>query len=90
MNVLSDEGQVTRPSMFVTEYDLPTDHRRKRFYRSIKRYLKENSLEQVGWSTGSVVFSHNEDFVWFVYREARKVGGVSHVYRAERLDEEAG
>ena len=89
MKGLSYEGQVTRLSIFITEYDLPTDYRRKRFYRSIKRYLKENGMERVGWSTGSVVFTRDEDFAWYVYREAKKVGGTSHVYRAERLDEEA-
>ncbi|MBA7613299.1 hypothetical protein ES703_20545 [subsurface metagenome] len=90
---ISDEGQVSLLSQlfkpkFIAEYDLPSDHRRKRFYRSIKKYLKEKGLKQVGWSTGSVVFTIDEDFAWYVYHEARNVGGTSHVYRAERLDEE--
>ena len=83
-------GQVSRPITFVCEYDIPSkpNYVRKRFYRRVRRYLRENGLEQVGWSTGSVVFTQDEDFAWYVYREAKKVGGTSHVYRAERLDGE--
>ena len=74
--------------MYVIEYDLPADFRRKRFYRAITKYLRENELEETEWSTGSVVWTDNEDFAWEVYRQARRVGGVAHVYEARRLDDE--
>jgi len=76
---------------YVVEYDLPSlpgDSRRKRFYRAIKRYLRDNDMEETGWSTHSVVFTDSKDFAWTVYREARKVAGVAHVYEARRLDHE--
>lgn len=76
-------GQV---DTYITEYDLPADNRRKRFYRAIRRYLRERGIKEYEWSTGSVVFTTSEAFAWEVYNQARKVGGVSHVYRAERLD----
>jgi len=72
--------------MYVVEYDLPADNLRKRFYRDIRRYLRDRGIDEVGWSTGSVVFTKSENFAWYVYHSARAVGGVSHVYRAERLD----
>lgn len=68
------------------DYDLPADFRRKRFYRAIKNYLADHGMEETGWSTGSVVWTDDEDFAWFVYGEARKVGGEAHVWKAERLD----
>ena len=72
--------------MYVAEYDLPADNRRKRFYRAIKRYLEDSGHPSTGWSTQSVVFTESEAFAWKIYREARKVGGVAHVYEARRLD----
>ena len=73
---------------YIVEYDLPTDSRRRRFYRAIKRYLRENYMEETGWSTQSVVFTDSEKFAWTVYREARKAAGVAHIYEARRLDTE--
>lgn len=72
--------------VYVVDYDLPTDSRRRRFYRAIKRYLRLHYAEETGWSTMSVVVTKSEDFAWTVYREARKVGGTAHVYEARRLD----
>ena len=45
-------------------------------------------MEETGWSTQSVVFTESKDFAWEVYRQARKVAGVAHVYEARRLDTE--
>jgi len=73
---------------YIVEYDLPADNRRKRFYRAIGRYLASQGIEGTGWSTQSVVFTDDEKFAWEVYRQARKAGGVSHVYEARRLDHE--
>jgi len=73
---------------YVVEYDLPADNRRKRFYRAIRRYLEAQGIEGTGWSTQSVVFTESKDFAWEVYRQARKVAGVAHVYEARRLDTE--
>jgi hypothetical protein len=83
-----DVGQVSRLGRLVVEYDLPSDFRRKRFYRAIARYLSLHQLEETEWSTGSVVWTDNEDFAWEVYRQARAVGGTAHVYEASRLDDE--
>jgi len=73
---------------YIVEYDLPADNRRKRFYRAIKKYLELHGIKGTGFSTQSVVFTESENFAWHVYREARRVGGVSHVYEARRLDTE--
>lgn len=81
-------GQVSRFEVWVVDYDLPADFRRKRFYRAISRYLGSHGLSGTGWSTGSVVWTYNEAFAWEVYNQARKVGGVAHVWKAERLDTE--
>lgn len=80
--------QVSLLASYVVEYDLPADHRRKRFYRAINRYLREYALDKMEWSTGSVVFTDDERFAWFVHREALKTGGTSHIYEARRLDDE--
>ena len=77
---------MSRSSMYVVDYDLPADFRRKRFYRAVGRYLRENELEDTGWSTGSVVFTESEAFARFVYRQALKVGGRANVYRADLLE----
>ena len=81
---------VSRLGTYVVDYDLPADYRRKRFYRAIARYLSLNKMAETEWSTGSVVWTDNEEFAWEVYRQARAVGGVAHVYEARRLDEDDG
>jgi len=81
-------GQVGQISTYIVDYDLPADNRRKRFYRAISRYLTLHGLEGTGWSSQSVVFTESENFAWEVYRQARKVGGIAHVYEARRLDDE--
>ena len=81
-------GQVSRPGMFIVDYDIPSDYRRQRFYRAIRRYLREHKLPDTEWSTWSVTFTENEDFAWYIHRQALKVGGTSHVYEARRLDDE--
>lgn len=82
--------QVSRLGTYVVDYDLPADYRRKRFYRAIAKYLRENELAETEWSTGSVVWTDSEDFAWEVHRQARAVGGTSHVYEAVRIDESEG
>ena len=86
MSIEYSTGHVGHMDIYITEYDLPRDNRRKRFYRAMRRYLEEHGIEGKGWSTMSVVITKSEKFAWFVYREARKVGGVAHVYEARRLD----
>ncbi len=71
---------------YVAEYDLPAYHRRKRFYRAIAKYLTERGVKDTEWSTGSVVFTKSLAFAWYVYDQARAVGGVANVYEARRLD----
>lgn len=73
---------------YIVEYDLPNDFRRKRFYRAIRRYLRLHNVDDTEWSTQSVVFTEDEDFAWYVHRQALKIGGTSHVYEARRLDDE--
>lgn len=81
-------GQVSRLDTYVVDYDLPADSRRKRFYRAVRRYLSDFGLEETGWSTQSVVITESENFAWYVYKQARKVGGTAHVYEARRLNHE--
>lgn len=75
-------------AVYIVDYDLPRGSHRKRFYRAIDRYLRFNDSGEAGLSTMSVVVTKSSEFAWFVYREARKVGGVSHIYEAWRLDRE--
>jgi len=83
-----DEASHVRPkATYVVDYDLPRGNRRRRFYRAVARYRREHLLEETDWSTWSVVFTEDLDFAWLVYREALKVGGVAHVWRAERIEE---
>ena len=78
-------GQVSRFEKWLVDYDLPADFRRKRFYRAIKRYLASHGLAEVGWSTGSVVWTDSEAFAREVYMQALKVGGVAHIWKAELI-----
>lgn len=73
-------------SQYLVHYDLPADSRRKRFYRRVKRYLKMRWLDPMKWSTGSVVVTPDRDFAMFVWKAARAVGGVAHVYEATCID----
>jgi len=73
---------------YIVDYDLPTDSRRKRFYRRIRRYLRERWLDPTEWSTMSVVTTEDRDFAMFVWRAARAVGGIAHVYEARCIDPE--
>lgn len=83
-------GNGTRETFasYIVDYDLPRGSRRKRFYRAIERYLRDNDSGEAGLSTMSVVVTKSSEFAWFVYHEARKVGGTSHIYEAWRLDTE--
>ena len=72
--------------VFIVEYDLPADNRRKRFYRRIRRYFTLRYQDPEGWSTGSVVVTESRDFAWYVWREARNVGGTAHIYEGHQLD----
>ena len=78
--------QVYHVVKYLVEYDLPADSRRLRFYRRINRYREDRGLDPTGWSTQSVVITESEAFAWELYRQARAVGGVAHVYEAKRLD----
>ena len=81
-----DTGHVSRPTTYVVAYDLPADHRRKRFYRAVRKYLATQGDEETGWSTYSVVFTRDREFAWFIYHQALKVGGRANVYEARKLD----
>ena len=81
-------GHVGHLNTFITEYDLPSDNRRKRFYRRIRRYLRERWMDPMKWSTGSVVVTEDRDFAMFVWKAARAVGGVAHIYEARCIDPE--
>ena len=54
-------GYVGQP-VFIVEYDLPSDSRRKKFYRAVRRYLEGHVLNGSGWSTTSVVITRDESF----------------------------
>ena len=90
MKVGSDRESGTRETfaVYIVDYDLPRGSRRKRFYRAIDRYLRLNDSGEAGLSTMSVVVTRSSEFAWFVWREARKVGGTSHIYEAWQLDKE--
>jgi len=79
---------VSQVRRFIVEYDLPTDSRRRRFYRALHKYREERGLEDKSWSTQSVVNTVDVKFAWEVHRQALKVGGTSHIYEARQLDRE--
>jgi len=79
---------VSLVKLFIVEYDLPADARRKRFYRRIDRYFRLRYKDPEGWSTASTVVTESRDFAWYVWREARNVGGVAHIYEGHQLDTE--
>ena len=70
---------------YVVDYDLPVGSMRQRFYRAVKRYLRDNMQKDTGWSTGSVVFTQDLDFAYLVHREALEVDGKAHIWRATRV-----
>ncbi len=74
--------------LYLVDYDLPRGNERRRFYRAIQRYLREHLMEETDWSTKSVVYTEDVKFAFFVQREAVKVGGVAHVWKAKRVYEE--
>ena len=84
---IPDPGQVGRPRTYITEYDLPSGNIRKRFYRAVKRRLILYDMPEVGWSTGSVVKTEDRSFAFFIWREARLVGGKANVYEAVLISE---
>lgn len=77
---------MSHPKVYIVDYDLPADSRRKRFYRRIQRYFRLNYMDPTGWSTASVVVTESRDFAWYVWREARSVGGEAHIYEGVQLD----
>jgi len=79
---------VSQVKVYIVEYDLPADARRKRFYRRIRRYFRRHYMDPEGWSTASTVVTENRDFAWYVWREARAVGGEAHIYEGHQLDTE--
>jgi len=87
----SDRRNGTRETfaVYIVDYDLPRDSRRKRFYRAIERYLRFNDSGEAGRSTMSVVVTKSSEFAWFVHAQALKVGGVAHIYEAWQLDKDA-
>lgn len=72
------------------DYDLPADHRRKRFYRRVHKYRKERYLEHTGFSSQSVVFTADREFAEFIYAQARRVGGTSSMWRATPIKGQVG
>jgi len=80
-------GQV---EVYIVDYDLPADHRRKRFYRAVQRWLREHNTPDTGWSTQSVLITRNGDFAEFVYSEACRVGGKVRMWRATPVKGQVG
>jgi len=75
----------TRVTVWIVDYDLPADNRRRRFYRAIADWMAEHVGTHVTkWSTWSVVITDNPEFADFVYQEAKKIGRA-HMYKAEQL-----
>jgi len=70
---------------YIVDYDLPDDNRRRRFYRAIPRYLRDNYLEDAGKSSQSVMITKNEKFARFIHQEALAVGGTATVWRATKI-----
>lgn len=79
---------MSQGEVYIVDYDLPSDYRRKRFYRRIRRWWWNRGQDPPKMSTASVVITRDETLAWFVYRAARAVGGEAHVYRATQLDTE--
>jgi len=83
---MPEAGQVGHKRTYVVDYDLPADSRRKKFYRSVSKFLRDHYAQDTGWSTYSVVFTPDPEFAYFVYHAALRVGGRANIYEARRLD----
>jgi len=77
----------SRVKTYLVEYDLPSDGRRKRFYRALKRRRILYDMPETGWSTGSVVKTQDRSYAFFIWREALAVGGKANVYDVTLISE---
>jgi len=71
--------------IYIVDYDLPMDNRRRRFYRAVQAYLVEHDSEHLrDWSTQSVVITDDREFADFVYAQASQLG-QAHMYKATQV-----
>ena len=83
---VASEGEL----YYVVDYDLPAYSTvRSRFYRAIRRWLKENKGRgrYVGRSTQSVIITDDPEFAQVVFDEALKAGGRVRLYIAKPITE---
>jgi len=69
---------------YVVDYDLPDDYRRLRFYRAVKKWLRDRGSATAEWSTFSVVITKDWEFAEFVYDTAVSIGRA-HLYEARQI-----
>lgn len=66
---------------WIVDYDLPVSSQRLRFYRRIRKWLKDRGVQPVRWSTYSVIITKDREFAEFVYGTGVSIGRA-HLYRA--------
>jgi hypothetical protein len=83
--ILDRDRDVTPETVWIVDYDLPADNRRRQFYREIQRFKKKTQRnDDVNWSTQSVVITPDREFAEFVYERASQLGHAN-LYQAKQL-----
>ena len=72
----------SQPSIFIVDWDLPTNNSRFGFYRSLKKLRKEMNVEEE-MSSKSVLVTENEQFALAVYDLAAEYAVLFHIYTAK-------
>ena len=72
---------------FIVDYDLPTGRDRLRFYRALKKLLKEY-VALGSFSTESVFITDDYGLAKQVYNLALGVGGKSRIYLAFQIHDD--
>jgi len=74
---------------YIIDYDLPSSEwtLRRRFYRALKRYRREKSPSETGYSSSSVIFTKDLDFALFIRDTARLAGGSATIWEAKLFEE---
>ena len=76
---------VSGVTIWIVDYVLPANNRRRQFYREIQRFLRDRNVQgETGWSTQSVVITGDKEFAEFVYEQASQ-RGRAHLYKAEKI-----
>jgi len=86
---LGEKTDVRQSPTYIVDYDLSTRDGtlRRRVYRALKRYRREKSPSETGYSSLSVVFTRDLDFALFVKDMVGQAGGSATIWEAKLFEE---